>query len=80
MVEDKEIEHRLTAIETTMSLGFMQTTTAINGVGDKVKIQNNRIGKLEEFRGQLVAIVAVAMATSPFVFFVLSRVFPMNGG
>ena len=80
MVEDKEIEHRLTAIETTMSLGFMQTTTAINGVGDKVKIQNNRIGKLEEFRGQIFALVAAAMVLSPFVFYVLNRVFPMNGG
>jgi|CXWL01.1.fsa_nt_gi uncharacterized coiled-coil protein SlyX len=73
-IDEVQLEHRLTALEGKIEGGFMQVTTAINDLSAHVGKQNGRIGKLEQMRAQLLAIVATVMALAPFSLFALNRI------
>lgn len=72
-IDEVQLEHRLTTLEGKIEGGFIQVTSAVNDLSAHVARQNGRIGKVEQLRTQLLAIVATIMAVSPFVFFALSQ-------
>ena len=74
MLDEVQIEHRLTTIEGKIEAGFMQMVSATNDLTTHVKIQNHRIDRLEQLRTQLFAIVAVILALAPFVFYALNYI------
>lgn len=50
IAEGNALEHRLTVIETAITAGFERMGEAIQSVDERVKVQNSRIGKLEEWK------------------------------
>jgi hypothetical protein len=77
---DVRLEGRLTRIEDQMVAGFDRLDTRAKGIEvnlhaltNKVGEQNGRISKLEVFKSQGVAVIAVILAAGPFVFAVLDR-------
>ena len=73
-----ETEHRLTSIEAKLEMGFIQITAALNGISDKVGVQNGRISKLETSWAKLIGIVGAVMISAPFIFFALNKL--VDGG
>jgi hypothetical protein len=66
------LEHRLTKVEEAI----VSNTAALDRVALHVAAQNGRLGKLESFRDKALAVVALAVASGPFIFFALDRAFP----
>ena len=74
-MEDRDmelrIEHRLTKVEEAI----VANTAAVNTLSGHVEVQNGRVGKLEDFRVQIFAVIALFAFSAPFVFFALNQVF-----
>lgn len=66
------LEHRLTKLESAI----IGNTAAVVDLAEKVKTQNDRVGKLERFQAQIVLAGAFLVGSGPFVFFALDRIFP----
>jgi hypothetical protein len=71
-VDEQRLEHRLTKVEEAI----VGNTAALDRLSKHVATQNGRLGKLESFRDKALAVVALAVASGPFIFFALDRAFP----
>lgn len=67
--EAVRLEHRLTKIEEAI----VANTEETQRLSAHVEKQNGRVGKLETWRTQQGAIMAVLLAAGPFVFWALNR-------